>query len=65
VTTVPAPAMGTICGLAPPSSKKVSLALSGPIIEGRNFIVTLQVVLPAKLLPLSEDEPRKEVNHRE
>ncbi len=51
VTTVPVPAICTIWGLAPPSSKKLSVALSGPISEGRNFTVTVQVVFPAKLLP--------------
>ena len=51
VTTVPVPAKGAIWGLAPPPSKKLSLALSGLLNEGRNFTVTVQVVLPAKLLP--------------
>ena len=51
VTTVPVPAKGAIWGLAPPPSKKLSLALSGLLNEARNFTVTVQVVLPAKLLP--------------
>ena len=49
VTMVPVPTMGAVWGLAPPLSKKLSLALSGMLNEGRNFTVTVQVVLPAKL----------------
>jgi|SRR3954462_4266138 hypothetical protein len=48
--TVPFPLRPTACGLAPPSSEKLRVALSPLINEGRNFTVTLQVEFPAKLL---------------
>jgi hypothetical protein len=51
VATVPVPVMRTFCGLAPPSSEKLRVALSGPISAGWNLIVTMQVELPDKLLP--------------
>jgi hypothetical protein len=51
VTTVPVPLRDTVCGLAPPLSKKLRVALSGPMTEGRNVTFTVQVPFPAKLLP--------------
>lgn len=49
VTTVPVPVTGTICGLAPPLSEKVRVALRDPIAVGRNFTFTVQAAFPAKL----------------
>ena len=59
VTTVPVPVMGTICGLAPPLSEKVRVALRDPITVGRNFTVTVQVAFPATLPPQVCDAMRK------
>lgn len=59
VTTVPLPLMWTVWGLAPPLSEKFRLALSGPMSAGRNCRVTVQVELPAKLLPHVFEAMRK------
>ena len=48
---LPVPDNDTVCGLLPAESVKVSVADRGPVDDGLNVTLTLQLPEPARLVP--------------